>query len=241
MIEKQNYRIILNLDFTFKCIISYGLIVYNLENCRWLLTQRKHSVEFLIYCSGDYRISGVPVLLMNMTSSEINEIKKCFQDPEYFQELYSSLQLDTADYLYALERLKDSKEIVLEYTNNHQINNELRWTWPKGRVDYDNQNETGWECACREFFEEVGVRLPEYELISNHPVIENFKTLDGKIIESRYWIVIIRNQFELPADVSSNCEVCDRRWVTTSEVTQLLKDHKLFNEVVKFTIDLEKT
>ncbi|MFK5969310.1 MAG: hypothetical protein QM487_04215, partial [Candidatus Marithrix sp.] len=101
--DTDTYRIIIESPFIPRSIVSYGLIVYCIKTNKWLLTQRKHSIEFLLYFGGDYRVSYLTLLLSYITSDEAKIIKMCLKNPEYiFRKIYiQDLELFPNDLEYA--------------------------------------------------------------------------------------------------------------------------------------------
>jgi 8-oxo-dGTP pyrophosphatase MutT (NUDIX family) len=237
-----NNRLIISTPFLTKSTISYGLIVYAKNTKRWVLIQRKHSVEFLLIIKGLYRISYLPILLLCLTLKELNILKKCIDDKEYFKDIYELLQLDTIGYEYACIRIKENKLLFKRLLNNININdNILSWNWPKGRLHYkkttDFENaetimETPFDCAKREFAEEVEITLPPPIYISENYINNNIKTINGRIIESRYWIYIIENEVDIKPPIN-NPEVISRDWFDTDKTKLLLNNDEFFNDIKK--------
>ena len=216
LFNQRKRRLILETPFTSKSIISYGLIVYAIDTQRWALIQRKHSVEFLLFIRGLYRLTHLPLLLSSITSHESTIIKKCIDNgPSFFKDFYlNHLDLDPIGLKYSLIRLAESRTIVTKLLSNIDLTqNQLQWTWPKGRlhISFDNTitRETPFDCAKREFSEEVEITLPPPLFISDTYVSENIQTFTGRNIESRYWIYVISNEIPM-SHPSSNPEVSNQ-------------------------------
>lgn len=232
--NNNTYRLIINSNFNIKPIISYGLIVYAKNTDRWVLVQRKHSVEFILYMKGWYELSYLSILLNNITLDEKYIIYNCLsKDPEYFINVYlNELYLPADDLSYALIRVYETYDIVINLINHiNTCNNELSWNWPKGRINNIPKKENSFDCAKREFEEEVEINLPPYTYLSDNYLTENINTVCRRNIESRYWIYVIDNEITIP-EIKNNHEVSNRKWATTDECFTLIKHKKFFEQVV---------
>jgi hypothetical protein len=236
-VKSHKYRLILTTPFSTRSTISYGLIVYAKDTKRWVLVRRKHSVEFLLFIRGLYRITHLPLLLSAITPTEANIILTClYGDSKMFTKLYiDDLDLEPSGLSYAITRITDSRPMVLNLLSKLNIShNKLKWTWPKGRLIYNSINsedrETPFSCAKREFTEEVEFQLPSPIFISDTYVTENIFTVTGRNIESRYWIYIIPH--EIPIHPPHNHpEVSDRQWVDTNLCSELIHHDELFKQI----------
>ena len=123
--ENLPHRLIISTPFTAKSTISYGLIVYAKNTKRWAIIRRKHSVEFLLYIKGSYRLTHLPFLLPKITCQEANIIKECIlKGPNKFKEVYvKELGLDPDGLEYALIRLAETRNIVYDMLNNINLEN----------------------------------------------------------------------------------------------------------------------
>lgn len=238
-------RLILDTPFATRSTISYGLIVYAKDTARWAIIQRKHSVEFLLYIRGLYRLTYLPLLLSCITAVEAQIIQRCLDGgPAVFKEIYSTeLELSFDGLSYALIRMAESRNVVLNLLQKLDFSkNDLSWTWPKGRLhistDKFNVRETPFDCAKREFIEEVEIDLPPPLFISDTFVSENVKTITGRNIESRYWIYIIPHEIPLHPP-KCHPEVANRQWVDTTTCQSLMTHDDLFKQIVTMVSGLD--
>lgn len=227
-------RLVLDTPFSTRSTISYGLIVYARDTKRWAIIQRKHSVEFILFIRGLYGLTHLPLLLKCITSNEANIITKCITEgTEFFRNIYlNDLNLDPSGLEYALIRMAESHKIVINLLNKLDLSsNELKWTWPKGRLHISSDRETPFSCAQREFTEEVELELPTALFISDTYISENIRTISGRNIESRYWIYIIPHEVPM-SHPQSHPEVSNRQWVDTDMCEKTLQHNILFKYVV---------
>jgi ADP-ribose pyrophosphatase YjhB (NUDIX family) len=239
ILYKNPKRIILDTPFFTRSTISYGLIVYARNTKNWAIIQRKHSVEFLLFIRGLYRVSYLPFLLSYITEEESKTIKKCIQGgSDVFKHIYlNELNLsDGKELEYALIRMAENNHIIVDIIDKLNFSkNTLKWTWPKGRLHISNNRsdrETPFDCAKREFIEEVEINLPPPIYISDTHISENIKTLTGRIIESRYWIYIIPEEIPMFSP-KNHMEVSNRMWANTEKCKILINSNYIFNEIVE--------
>lgn len=217
-------RLILDAPFSTRSTISYGLTVYARDTGRWAIIQRKHSVEFLLIIRGLYRLTYLPLLLLSITKSESSILEKCIKGgpPVFTQIYYNDLGLCQDGLEYAMIRMAESRNVIMNLLSKLDLSkNNLKWTWPKGRLHISSDRETPFDCAKREFMEEVEIILPSPLFISDTYISENIKTITGRNIESRYWIYIIPTEIPMK-NPESHPEVADRKWVDTETCKSMI-------------------
>ena len=198
-------RLILNTPFQSTNIKSYGLMVHAINTDKWLTVQRRHSVAYMIYMSGGYRLSQVGIMFSNMTEEEVNKIAT--MTPEEYNTEYKSLQY-SAGLEYSKHRHIQSKHIA----ENHKVFSELEWTWPKGQA---HNRETQIQTAIREFEEEAQTKLPQGNI--RKKMTTNIKGLFGKTITTTCWVYDVEEQFDTFTS-KSNTEIVDCMWVNSQDL-----------------------
>lgn len=237
----NKHRLILDTPFSTRSTISYGLIVFAKDTGRWAIIQRKHSVEFLLFMRGIYRLTYLPILLSCVTANEASMIEECLKGgPEFFKDVYlNKLGLSPDGLSYALIRMAESLHIVMKMLPKLDLlNNDLSWTWPKGRLHISSNRETPFDCAKREFAEEVEITLPPPLFISDTYVSENIRTITGRNIESRYWIYIIPEEIPM-ASPESHPEVADRLWVDIETCRSKMGRDALLNQIITMVSSID--
>jgi hypothetical protein len=214
------HRIIISTPFNMRSVISYGLMVFAKDTKRWVIVRDQHTSEYILLVKGYYRPTFTKFLLSKITPEEYQSIKNCLTSAiSEFVNLYlNDLRLEKDGLLYAVVRMAESRTIILDMINGLDIsNNTLPWNWPKGRIE----KESEFECAIREFTEEVEINLPPPILVSDTYVEETITTVTGRKLESRFWIYVIPNEIELKKPVNHR-EVSDRMWVDTETCINLI-------------------
>lgn len=233
-------RLVIDTPFSTRSTISYGLIVYAKDTERWALIQRKHSVEFLLFIRGLYRLTHLPLLLSHITHNEAAIIDKCLHGgPNIFQDVYlNQLNLGPEGLQYALIRMAESRNVVSKMMPKLDLTgNDLTWSWPKGRLHISSDRETPFDCAKREFIEEVEIKLPSPTFVSDTYISENIRTITGRNIESRYWIYIISNEIPM-TQPKSHPEVANRLWVDSEMCQKLINHDTLFKQIFNIITNL---
>lgn len=237
--EPRRRRLILDTPFSVRSTVSYGLNVFAKDTERWAIIQRKHSVEFLLFIRGSYRLTHLPLLLSCITKIEASCVEKCLRGgPHVFTEVYiEELGLCPEGLEYALIRMAESRNVTLNLLSKFDLSsNELSWTWPKGRLSYSQtpdfcDREVPFDCAKREFTEEVELDLPPPLFVSDTYISTQIRTITGRTIESRYWIYIIPNEIPMTPP-KCHPEVANRLWVDTATYQIMIPHDTLFQQIV---------
>jgi ADP-ribose pyrophosphatase YjhB (NUDIX family) len=218
--------------FPSRPVVSYGLMVCARDTHRWLLVQRRHSAEILLILKGAYRLSMLPNLLFGITPEEAELLRSCLSGgPGRLKEVYTNIMLDMDDFGYSLTRMAECRNVLTELLNNMTFTSRLSWGWPKGRLQHFPEKETPFECAVREFSEEVEVPLPPPVKVSDIPFIEKISTSSGKNIESRCWVYCVNCEFPL-SDCDGNEETRASAWFSPEEVKDRISSPVLFDYVL---------
>lgn len=212
--KNKIYRVVTDSPFSFKRTLSYGLIVISKKTKRMVAVQRKHSAEFLAILTGVYSSGSLPFLLSSITQQEADILTSLIKtDREQFLSIFIELKIFHYDADYVWDLWLHNQERIKYFLDNIKFtDNNLSWCWPKGRPN----NEIPFECAKREFWEEVQVRLPPYIHRDNKAPTQIFKTVTGRQIESKFFIYLIEDEFDIPP-ADNHPEVNDRNWFTLDQ------------------------
>lgn len=188
-------------------------MIHAIDTDRWLIVQRKHSVEFILLLQGKYCYSHLPVLLTRITQEEGQTLNNIIEEKlDYFESYRKSIGIGTYDAPYAYELLIRFRECILRILSNFTLSPAPCWTWPKGRCC---RGEAPFDCAVREFEEEVELSLPNGTV--GDAITRNFKSLGGNLIEDRCWLYQVDNEFILPR-IDNNLEVNQTKWIPTDQL-----------------------
>jgi hypothetical protein len=194
-------RINLNTDFDITSSINYSEDILKLwkvmDSFKFLLIQRKHSLGFVEFMRGKYKIDNVDhiaSLFQQMTSKEINSLVE--NDFDYlwmnFWNLTKIIITDEyKDSKWKFNVLKKEKyDLGLDFfvTNIKPLWDEPEWGFPKGRK---NKKESDLDCAMREFQEETDYKSSDYTILYNlEPIIEDFVGTNNLKYRHVYYVAL---------------------------------------------------
>lgn len=225
-----------------KCKTSYGIICYN--KGRILLVKKPvtyHFCEFMVGHYQTYDNQHLKFLFSNMTYHE----KRAILDMN-FDYLWRYVYRMPVNATYNKKKNKfdlsfSHKRLVELMANTPNV--DLMWEAPKGRK---NPDETDIQAAIREFHEETGFTLQDYNIKWDwSPMIERFEDL-GTIYQNVYWLAeATRHQTQQTNDnpiirPNTSGEVADCAWVTLADITPLnmnITSHERLIALIKKTCD----
>lgn len=205
-----------------------------MSSIKFLLVQRKHSLGYVDFLRGKYRIDnidGINFLFQHMNQNEINKIKS-----ESFDDLWNNLWNNDEDKLNHIhkeyitakqkfESLKNSSEIELNldfYVNNVQSLYKFNeWGFPKGRK---SKFENSKDCAIREFSEETNIPKEKIRFIDMiEPIEENLIGTNGIKYRHIYYIAEIKEDY-LP-EINGNNEIGDLNYFSYNDATSVIREY----------------
>lgn len=206
---------------------------------KFLLICRKHTLGFIEFIRGRYRIEnvdGIIYLFEQMTKEEINKIGK-----SDFDELWTDLWVhkNNTNYDNEYKQAKDKFNMLKDVDNESYLNLDFfvenvkprysspEWGFPKGRR---NLRETDLACAKREFSEETGFDDTDYKLLDNiEPIEENLIGTNGIKYRHIYYVGLSNNNNNSPKinlENSVQCnEVGDIKWFTYDEAIKNIRKY----------------
>jgi 8-oxo-dGTP pyrophosphatase MutT (NUDIX family) len=204
-----------------------------MNNITFLLIQRRHSIAFMDFIRGKYKIDNIDqinYLFQYMNPDEIKSIDiKDFDD--LWKEMWnndSTRVNNTREYNMAKNKFNQLKsDNNLELNLNFFINNVTslyktnEWGFPKGRK---NHSETPLECALREFSEETNIKLSDIKLVSNiNPIEENLLGTNG--IPYRHIYYIAETSIENNIQIENNNEIGNLGFFNYNDAKNLIRDY----------------
>lgn len=105
-----------------------------------------------------------------------------------------------------------------------------RWTekeygFPKGRR---NLRETIKQCAIREFEEETGYRTGEFRILSEKPVVEEFKGTNNKKYKHVYYLTFVDEHIGPPRwtnNIQQLAEIGNIAWLTYDQCAKIIRPY----------------
>lgn len=205
-----------------------------MNNIRFLLIQRKHSLGYIDFMRGRYKtenVDGISFLFQYMTPTEINGLKtRPFE--ELWHELWNN-DKKRIDYLKREFNLSKNKFLqlksgdLLEYDLNFFIDNvkplfnNQEWGFPKGRKD---KNEHPLDCALREFEEETQIKRECIKIIKEVEPIEEYLIGTNGIKYKHIYYLAEMDNLEM-VNIDNNNEIGDLGYFTYTEALDLIRDY----------------
>lgn len=201
---KSNYNILEyneNIEnYNYKRLSNLNKIEYYKDKIKFLLIERKHSLNYIEFIRGLYNINDMDKLTKMfslMSKKEHHMIKS-----KDFDMLWNKLWLNTAkkkefkkEYIQSSNKFNSlEKNNTIDYLLNIGTKYDTaEWELPKGRR---NPTETNLECAKREFQEETGYDESEYTILNSMlNITDTFTGTNGKEYKHIYYIGVF-NELE---------------------------------------------
>lgn len=240
---------------------SYGIIAYHRDAngvLHYLEVNRKFSIAFCEFVRGNYNtrqkgfmFSYLQHLFRNMTMKEKNLVKT-----ETFHSLWDimcSNKHPEKKYHFMYKKakkkytqLKNGVKVTIPsgkmihvtidsiLSRNITTYQTPEWGFPKGRK---NKNETGLECALREFTEETGLENKSLRILSDQPITEEYLGSNGGYFCNKYYIACFDNPnrknlitqtseyIESHGTVIQNIEIGCVKWVDYYQAIDHIRDY----------------
>ena len=205
-----------------------------MNSIKFLLIQRKHSIGFVDFLRGKYKIDNIDqinFLFQQMNQKEISYIATLEFD-ELWNILWSNdqgkINNTRKEFIYAKEKfltLKNSSELELNldfFTSNvNPLYNFNEWGFPKGRK---SKFESPCDCAVREFCEETNIDDKNIKLINEiEPIHENLIGTNG--LKYRHIYYIAETNLENITQLKDNKEIEQIQFVSYNDACNLIRDY----------------
>ena len=213
---------------------SIGIIFFNnfKNNIKLLQVQRKDSICYIDFIRGKYDLNNIDyikTLLSNMTCKEKNNIIS-----SSFNVLWNNIWCDSFNnrkFKKEYEMAKKKYNKLIKGCKNISLQNlvdeckgsyiDTEWGFPKGRRQ---RNETNLQCACREIYEETGLRHnKDYNILNYDPITIDFLGTNGIKYRHIYYIgevISYKNKIIKMNDKNKyqKIEIGNIKWRTIDEI-----------------------
>lgn len=220
------------------------------DKIQFLLVQRKHSLNYINFIRGIYNVNdydNLENIFSMMSNDEINTISN-----NEFDYLWNDLWDKTARKKIYQKEYNESKtkfNKIKEYgyiKKLSSIGSEYdtpEWEFPKGRK---NINESNYDCAMREFFEETGIEKEDYVMLNSlNSIHDDFVGTNKMNYKHIFYLSIIKNKNILSNtdDIKSKNEIGKIKWCTWDETLRLFRPYytnkvNILNKIFLFFINL---
>ncbi len=215
-----------------KITTSYGLIVFTYDRgeLRYLMTRRRDTFSYECILRGQYSPERLIEYVAHTTEEERDRLRRYPFEP-LWKDLWVSpkRRLYRMEYRKAREIFEANIDLIRELVNSCPTVGKDVWEFPKGRVFSE---ESGFQCALREFEEETNIKRGYVSVIKSAGVHEdNYQGTDHNMYRSIYFIGYIQDGLTIPlsyqpcpygmrGDFISD-EVMDVKWMTFGEAMEV--------------------
>jgi 8-oxo-dGTP pyrophosphatase MutT (NUDIX family) len=241
-------KMIMNLNLNNEDInisdIKYNtlnIIKNNYDKIKYLLIRRKHSLGYLEFIRGKYKVEKddkIISLLKIMTPIEKEKILN-----KTFDELWTDIWKKTSYIQIYQNEYNRSKNKFTLLKSNNKLSKLVKattlkfltpeWGFPKGRR---SNNENNLDTAIREFKEESSLTNEDFHIIKNiDPVQEIFFGSNGIKYKHIYYIALyIGEDKELIINNSDSefQEIGDIGWFNYMETSNLIREYHLQRKTI---------
>jgi 8-oxo-dGTP pyrophosphatase MutT (NUDIX family) len=236
-------------DFNYKRINNIKKIKYYEDKIKFLIIEKKHSLNYIEFIRGLYEVNDIDKLTKMfklMSNKEINMIRE-----KDFSKLWLKLWNKTAKKKIYQKEYNNSKEKFNELVDNKILDELLtiksqfdspEWELPKGRR---NLNEKIIDCAIREVQEETSLDNTNYNIIN---ITNNFQDIfigtNNILYKHIYYLSILNDNCILDKKmIKGNKEVSDLKFVKITDIKKYIRSYntskiELFNKIFLFLINI---
>jgi len=246
-------------------VMSFGHIIFNKDNNKILMIQRKDSLCYIEFLRGKYDIYNIKYIqiLIDKFSIKEKDYIKDYSFDNLWKKLWFIDDIDQNyknknDYIKGKEKFNKLKNgffynkfkifINFDYFIHKSKTNYLdsEWEFPKGRR---NKKESNVECAKREFNEETNYNKNDYQLIDNIIPFEEEYISENKIKYKHIYYIgfLINKNKEVEIDFSNANqykEVKDIKWLNKEESLDKIRHYhhtrrKIIDQIYNFIDNID--
>ena len=237
--------------FNYQRLSNIDKIKKYKDKIRFLLVQRKHSLNYINFIRGIYddnNFNEIKKIFSLMSNHEINTIYN-----NDFDYLWNNLWNKTAKKKIYQKEYNESKNKFIKIQKLEYINkladigseyNTPEWEFPKGRK---NINESNYDCAIREFYEETGIDKNNYTILNNiNSIHDNFIGTNDMNYKHIFYLGIIKKKNIINyynSNIKSKNEIEESRWYTWEDALRIFRPYyankiNIINKLFLFFINL---
>ncbi len=227
---KKNYSNDINI-YNYQRLSNIDKIKKYKNRVRFLMVQRKHSLNYINFIRGIYdenNFNELEKMFKLMSNQEIQLIKDSL-----FEDLWNDLWVKTARKKVYQKEFNQSKIKFNKIKELSQMHNLFKiyseyetpeWEFPKGRK---NINESNFDCAMREFKEETGIDKNQIEIINNfNSIHDNFIGTNGLNYKHIFYIGFLNDKIT-DYEITSKNEILEVKWCLWDEALRLIRPYSI--------------
>tara|TARA_Y100000590_G_scaffold449788_1_gene588475 strand:+ start:5629 stop:6558 length:930 start_codon:yes stop_codon:yes gene_type:complete len=224
------------------------------DKISFLLVQRKHSLNYINFIRGIYDENDYNQIEKIFSLMSNNEIKTIHTND--FDYLWNNLWEKTAKKKIYQKEYNESKNKFIKIQKLGYINKLFdigseydtpEWEFPKGRK---NINESNYECAVREFYEETGIDKDNYTILDNiNSIHDDFIGTNNMNYKHIFYLSMIKNKDIINyynsniSNIKSKNEIEEIQWYTWTDALRIFRPYyvnkvNILNKLFLFFINL---
>lgn len=204
-----------------------------MNHIKFLLIQRRHSIAYMDFLRGKYKIDNIDQINSLFQYMNPNEIKNLSEKD--FDNLWRDMWNNDASRVNNMKEYNMSKNKFNQLKSGDNIDLNLNffienvtplykfneWGFPKGRK---NHNESPLECALREFSEETSIELSNISIVPNiNPIEENLIGTNG--IPYRHIYYIAETKMDNLKNVQNNNEIGNIGFFNYNDAKNIIREY----------------
>ena len=214
-------------------IASYGIILSAKNTGRFLICQRRDTIEYTEFVRGRVPKSLYRVYFSQMTQTERDRLLRYTfiqlwddlwvnHNNRFYREVYPNAKAKYTEVYPSLPALLEAYPSAVKAPS---------WGFPKGKLNYSSEKHE--RAALREFIEETCIRLDYKNLLDIPYVTETFVGTNGKLYSTTYLIAQVDQEtpiaYSTPNAMRPNTvseEIADLKWVSLEQSRVFLNERR---------------
>jgi len=204
-------------------IISYGIVLYDLTEKKYLMVCRSKSFGYIEFLIGNYSVNNIIQIQYLIDEMSIEEKEKLlsWEFTDLWNDLWSKPMDEKSKRKYNFLKQEELGKMIRNSTSSW---NSPEWEFPKGRK---KMREKMVDCAIREFAEETGYTSNDIKVIDNIiPYEEVFVGSNIKSYKHKYYLsILVGNKY--PLNPIQYSEISEVKWLTYEECLENIRDYSV--------------
>jgi len=215
-------------------IVSYGIILYDTVQNKYLMICRSKSFGYIEFLSGNYSVNNtiqIQYLIDEMSMEEKTRLLNW-----NFIDLWTEL--------WYIKPIDEKSKKKFNYLKSGILQNMIEtsitrwetpeWEFPKGRKKI---HEKMVECAVREFIEETGYSKNDIKIIDNViPFEEVFIGSNIKSYKHKYYLAILVGN-TIPLNPIQYSEISKIDWLSYEECLENIREYSIEKKNILFNVN----
>lgn len=215
-------------------IVSYGIILYDISQKKYLMICRSKSFGYIEFLSGNYSVNNtiqIQYLIDEMSMEEKTRLLD-WNFIDLWTELWYRKPLDEK----SKKKFNYLKTGILQNMIETSITRweTPEWEFPKGRKKI---HEKMIDCAVREFIEETGYTKNDIKIIDNVvPFEEVFIGSNIKTYKHKYYLAILVGN-STPLNPIQYSEISEINWLSYEECLENVREYSIEKKNILYNVN----